>query len=92
MAFVGVSELNMRVLIIGKMFPPSTRARAQQLARVALALDEAGCDIRVVAGLNANDEKPRWPFPVHYVTLGKAIANPFSTTAIPVSFSISSRA
>ena len=65
----------MRILIIGKLFPPSTRARALQLAKVALALDKMGCDIIVVAGLAANDEKPQWPFPVHYVIWEEAIAN-----------------
>lgn len=66
----------MRILIIGKMFPPATGARALQLAKVALALNEMGCDIRVFAGIAANDEKPRWPFPVNYVILEDAIANP----------------
>lgn len=56
----------MRVLIIGKLFPPSKKARARQLGRVTEALAEAGCEVVVIAGFEGG-EKPRRPFPVKYI-------------------------
>ncbi len=66
----------MRILIIGKMFPLSKMARALQLAKVARALANAGCEIMVIAGLDADAEMPQWPFPVHYIKSEVATPNP----------------
>jgi len=57
----------MRILIVGKLFPPSTSARALQLANVANALVDAGCEVRVIAELDRQAKKPQLRFPVHYV-------------------------
>ena len=63
----------MRVLIIAEAFPPNKSPRALQMAKVVDALFEAGCEVRVMAGLAENEmEMASWRFPVQYVDSDKS--------------------
>ena len=65
----------MRILIISKMFPPLKNAQTLLMAKVANALVDAACEVRLLAGLDADGEKPQWPFPVNYVKSEVATQN-----------------
>lgn len=70
----------MRILVISKLFPPLNNAQALQSYKVAKALSQAGCDVRVVAELKGDKtEKPTCQFPVQYISSRKSDHSNFGT-------------